>query len=141
MKWPPGLGSCSPSCTDVSESESTTYCVSHNHQPAHSISETDVPSSSSNLSYVGGGKGESLLGSGDVQAVVSEESVSDLSASAHTAMPSSSCTSLCSSAVDQWQSCAICLEDKPDTELSIHPECGCTLCQICIEVTGFYFVL
>ena len=36
--------------------------------------------------------------------------------------------------VDQWRSCAICLEEMADCELMVHPPCDGTLCQSCLEV-------
>lgn len=35
---------------------------------------------------------------------------------------------------DQWQSCAICLEEMADNDLLAHAACGGTLCQSCLEV-------
>lgn len=35
----------------------------------------------------------------------------------------------------QRRSCAICLEDYPDYNLSMHPNCECILCSHCIEVS------
>lgn len=35
----------------------------------------------------------------------------------------------------QHRSCAICLEDYPDYNLSVHPNCECILCSNCIEVS------
>lgn len=35
------------------------------------------------------------------------------------------------------RSCAICLEDYPDDNLSFHPSCECILCNNCFEVSIF----
>lgn len=35
------------------------------------------------------------------------------------------------------RSCAICLEDYPDDNLSFHPSCECILCNNCFEVSTF----
>lgn len=39
----------------------------------------------------------------------------------------------------QQRSCAICLEDYPDYNLSLHPNCDCILCSHCIEVSEMEF--
>ena len=33
-----------------------------------------------------------------------------------------------------YHSCVICLEDIPDTDLVVHPACGCTLCETCLSL-------
>ena len=33
-----------------------------------------------------------------------------------------------------YHSCAICLEDMQDTDLLVHPACGCTLCETCLSL-------
>ncbi|KAI6654676.1 Ubiquitin carboxyl-terminal hydrolase 10-like [Oopsacas minuta] len=33
-----------------------------------------------------------------------------------------------------YHSCAICLEDMQDTDLLVHPTCGCTLCETCLSL-------
>ena len=36
---------------------------------------------------------------------------------------------------DQWQSCAICLEEMADNDLLAHGACGGTLCQSCLDMS------
>ena len=33
-----------------------------------------------------------------------------------------------------YHTCAICLEDIQDTDLMVHPACGCTLCETCLSL-------
>ena len=33
-----------------------------------------------------------------------------------------------------YHACAICLEDIQDTDLLVHPACGCTLCETCLSL-------
>ena len=42
---------------------------------------------------------------------------------------------------DQWKSCAICLDDMADRDLMVHPSCGGTLCQGCLEVSSSFFFI
>lgn len=35
-----------------------------------------------------------------------------------------------------WKSCAICLEELPETELMVHTICGGTFCSTCLEVSS-----
>ena len=41
--------------------------------------------------------------------------------------------------VDQWRSCAICLEELSDNELLVH-KCSGTFCQSCLDVSGKLFL-
>lgn len=42
-------------------------------------------------------------------------------------------------ASSDWKSCAICLEELPETELMVHTTCGGTFCSTCLEVSPPFY--
>ena len=42
-------------------------------------------------------------------------------------------------ASSDWKSCAICLEELPETDLLVHTTCGGTFCSTCLEVSVHTF--
>ena len=36
--------------------------------------------------------------------------------------------------VVEWHTCAVCLDEKEDVELMIHPKCNGMLCKPCLKV-------
>ena len=42
----------------------------------------------------------------------------------------------CPAVVVQWYTCVVCLEEKEDIELTVHPKCDGKVCRPCLKVRG-----
>ena len=40
----------------------------------------------------------------------------------------------CPAVVVQWHTCVVCLEEKEDFDLMVHPKCDGKVCQPCLKV-------
>ena len=40
----------------------------------------------------------------------------------------------CPAVVVQWHTCVVCLEEKEDIDLMVHPKCDGKVCQPCLKV-------